>query len=150
MCSRKQQLMTTTVAILMVVVQCVVQLPNACGCADQASSSQEATADHPLARCCSQPPACPNCKPTQCNCGDSCGAQKTDCNCGCSDHDDTPTHVPESEQRTPSDVKTPSNIDSQETVVSVLIAAHEAAKSTSRSGFAFTAEIRVLLCTWQT
>lgn len=150
MTSCNRQLSTAVFTALMVVVQCVTPLPNACGCGKQTSTATESQVEDSGASCCSLSESCDNCKTSDCTCGDACGSRQSGCQCGCNDHDDIPEPVQEAEQRVQLDVEVLSTVDSRETVVGQLKAAHHAAKSAPRSDFASATPVQVLLCIWQT
>lgn len=150
MTSRNQQFMTAAITALMVVVQCVMPLPNACGCGDDASTASESRVSDAGPSCCSQSSSCENCRTSECTCGDDCGTRQTGCQCGCNNQDDIPEPVQEPEPRGHQDVELLSSVGSGETVVAQLKAAHDAAKSSPRLDPASATPVQVLLCTWQT
>ncbi len=145
-----QKLVTSAFTAIMVVIQCVAQLPNACGCsADSVSSADVQTAES-AESCCSESADRSCCGPSECSCGAKCGSGGTNCECGCNEADDSPDPAQEPEPRSQHDVKVLSRVDTGETVVKQLNAANNAAKSLPRLECSAATRVQVLLCTWQT
>ena len=145
-----RQLVTTVFTAVMVVMQCVAPLPNACGCSADWVPLAQVQAAGSAESCCAEPTDCGHCGTSACTCGTECGFGNAGCECGCNDRDDSPDPAQEPETRSQHDVKVLSRVNTGETVVAQLNAANKAAKSLPVLGGSAATRVQVLLCTWQT